>query len=151
MPPLKSLLSSLFGASNRLSDLETRILDCVRARLDERIAVLWDKQVQAINKVQRLPDGVEVNFYRMKGGRPTFDADLAFPNNTEELQLAKAEIKLANASQKLVARVWCVNGFLFMIEYEGSVKYFEEAAGLDEQSQLNITCELIADLAVAPS
>ena len=133
MPSLKSLLSSLFGSSNRLSDLETRILDCVRARLDERIAVLWDKQVQAINKVQRLPDGVEVNLYRMKGGRPTFDADLAFPNKTEELPLAKAEIKLANAAQKLVARVWCVNGFLFMIEYEVSVKYFEEAAGLDEQ------------------
>jgi len=149
--PLKSLLGALFGAPNRLSDLEARILNCVRSQLDERIAILWDKQVQSINKVQRLPDGVEVNFYRMKGGRPTFDADLAFPNKTEELQLAKVEIKLANASQKLAARVWSVNGFVFMIEYEGSVKYFEEAAGLDEQSQLNITCELTADLAIASS
>jgi hypothetical protein len=110
---------------------------------------LWDKQIQAINKVQRLPDGVEVNFYRMKNGRPTFEVDLAFPNKTEELQLAKAEIKLTNTSQKLVVRVWCVNGFLFMIDYEGSVKYFEEAAGVNEQSGLVITCELIADLASA--
>jgi hypothetical protein len=147
--PLKSLLGALFGASNRLSELEKRILSCVRDRLDERIATLWDKQVQAINKVQRLPDGVEVNFYRMKDGRPTFDAELAFPNKTEELQLAKAEIRLTNDSQKLIARVWCVNGFLFMIEYDGSVKYFEEAAGVDEQSGLDITCELIADLALA--
>lgn len=79
MPPLKSLLGALFGASNRLSDLEKRILDCVRAHLDERVLPLWDKQIQAINKVQRLPEGVEVNFYRMKGGRPTFDAELVFP------------------------------------------------------------------------
>lgn len=145
--PLKSLLVALFGTLNRLSDLEARLLNCVRARLDDRMVVLWDKQVQMINKVQRLPDGVEVNFYRMKDGRPSFDADLAFPNKTEELELARIEIKLANTSQKLRARVWCVNGFLFMIEYEGSVKYFEEAAGADEQSGLEITCELIADLA----
>ena len=149
MPSLKSLLGALFGASSRLSDLERQILDCVRARLDERVLPLWDKQVQAINKVQRLPEGVEVNFYRMKRGRPVLDPELAFPNKTEELQLAKVEVKLANAPQKLVALVWSVNGFLFMIEYAGSVSYFEEAAGLDTPSPLQIQCELTADLAAS--
>lgn len=147
MPPLKSLLGALFGASSRLSDLEKRILDSVRAQLDERLLPLWDEQIKAINKVHRLPEGVEVNFCRMKGGRPTFDAELAFPNETEELQLAKLEMKLANVRQKLVARVWCVKGFLFSIEYEGSINYFEEAAGLDTPSELHIDCELTADLA----
>ncbi|NPC59190.1 hypothetical protein [Caenimonas soli] len=147
MPSLKSLLGALFGASNRLSDLEKRILVYVRAQLAERLLPLWDKQIHAINKVQRLPEGVEVNFYRMRGGRPTFDAELAFPNKAEELQLAKLEMKLANVRQKLVARVWCVKGFLFSIEYEGSINYFEEAAGLDTPSELHIDCELTADLA----
>jgi hypothetical protein len=111
--------------------------------------LLWDKQVGAINKVQRLPDGVEVNFYRMKGGRPTFVPEIAFPNMTEELQLAKVEVKLSTPAQKLVARVWCVKGFLFSIEYEGSASYFDEAAGLDNEMQLKIDCELTADLRAA--
>lgn len=150
MLSLKSIFRFFKGASNRLSDLEKRILDCVRAHLEEKIAVLWDKQIQAINKVQRLPDGVEVNFYRMKSGRPTFMAELAFPNKTEELRLAKVRIKISNTSQILVAHVWCVNGFLFMIEYQGSAKYAEEAAGLEESSTLDISCALLEDLSACP-
>lgn len=150
MPSLKSFLSALFGASKHLSDLEKLILTSVGSKISERLRPIWDEQIQAINKVQRLPEGVEVNFYRMKGGRPTFEAELAFPNKTEELQLARVEIKLTNARQKLVAQVWCVKGFLFSIEYQGGVNYFEEAAGLDIPSELQIACELTADLA-APS
>lgn len=147
MPSLKSFLSALFGASKHLSDLEKLILTSVGSKINERLRPIWDGQIQAINKVQRLPEGVEVNFYRMKGGRPTFEAELAFPNKTEELQLARVEIKLTNARQKLVAQVWCVKGFLFSIEYQGGVNYFEEAAGLDTPSELQIACELTADLA----
>lgn len=146
MPPLKSLFSVLFGGSARLSDLEGRILDCVRSHLDASLVARWEKQVESINKVQRLPEGVEVNFYRMKGGRPSFDPELAFPNKAKELQLATVEISLSNASQTLMARVWCVKGFLFSIEYEGSVSYFDEAAGLGEKAPLLFECELTADL-----
>ena len=50
----------------------------------------------------------------------------------------------------LVARVWCVKGFLFSIEYTGSgVAYFEEAAGMDPPPDFSIVCELKADLSVA--
>ena len=146
---LTSFVGGLLGASRRLSDLEKRILDRVRGGLDDRAAALWDKQVLAINKIQRLPEGVEVNFYRMSGGRPTFDPELAFANKTEELLVARLEIKLANVRQKLVANVWFVQGFLFSIEYEGSVSYFEEAAGMADAEVLQIDCELKADLAVA--
>ncbi len=45
----------------------------------------WDSQVLAINKVQRLPERVETNFYRMHKGRPCFPPELAFPNKTGEL------------------------------------------------------------------
>ncbi len=122
------------------------VLDCVRDHLDARIAKLWDSQVQAFNKVQRLPEGVEVNFYRMKNGRPSFDEALAFPNKTTELLIAKVQVELAGMG-KLTAKVWCVKGFVFSIEYEGSVSYFEEAAGMDPQPEFRIGCELIADLA----
>jgi hypothetical protein len=148
MSPLKSFLSKLFGSETRLSELESIVLNAVRAQVGGDLNRLWDRQVQAINKIQRLPDGIEVNFYRMRDRRPTFDLDLAFPNKTEELLLARVQVGLPNTSGKLTASVWCVKGFLFSIEYDGSVKYFEEAAGMDPKPGFTVNCELAADLSV---
>ena len=146
MPTLKSLVTKLFGADSRLSDLEKIVLDSVRNLLDGRILALWDSQINAINKVQRLPEGVEVNFYRINDGRPSFDDRLAFPNKVTELLLAKVTIKLTGLG-RLTATVWCVKGFLFSIEYDGSVSYFEEAAGMRPRPPFDVTCELKGDLA----
>jgi hypothetical protein len=146
MQPLKALFSAVFGASHRLSDLERLMLDSVRACLDIHTAELWDKQIQAINKIQRLPEGSEVNFYRMHNGKPSFDSAIAFANKTEELRVAKLEIKLANVTEKLTAIVWVVNGFLFSIEYKGNRDLFEEAADEDTRNELKIDCELKTNL-----
>jgi hypothetical protein len=146
MPPLSQFFSAIFGASKRLSDLEKAVLDSVRTSLPVTAHELWDKQVQSINKVQRLPDGVEVNFYRMQSGRPSAPLELAFANKTEELHLATVTIKLANTDEKLKAKVWCIKGILFMIAYQGSVNYFEEAAGVEEETALQLECKLSADV-----
>ncbi|WP_051319267.1 hypothetical protein [Chitinimonas koreensis] len=146
---LIDLLLKLLRRGTSLSSLEQLVLDAVRARLPEPLSVRWDEQVRTINKVQRLPDGVEVNFYRMKDGRPSLDEALAFPNRTEELLIAEVriELDLLPRHAKLSARVWCVKGFLFSIEYAGSSKYVEEALGMDPAPQLKIECQLKADLA----
>jgi hypothetical protein len=146
MPPLSQFFSAIFGASKRLSNIEREILNSVRSGLPVAAHELWDKQVQSINKVQRLPDGVEVNFYRMKSGRPTAPAEIAFANKTEELHLATVTIKLANTEEILKAKVWCVKGILFMIAYQGSINYFEEAAGVEEEQALQLECKLLADV-----
>ena len=146
---MKSFFIKLFGTGARLSELENLVLDSVRSQLDANLASLWNRQVQAINKIQRLPEGVEVNFYRMKQGRPSFDDELAFPNKTEELLLARVRVRLPNVQERLTASVWCVKGFLFSINYDGSVRYFEEAAGMDPQPELQFSCEMVADLSLA--
>lgn len=64
-------------------------------------------------------------------GRPSFDQELAYPNKKTELLLANVQVELADVG-KLNAKVWCVKGFVFSIEYDdGSVTYFEEVAGMD--------------------
>jgi hypothetical protein len=146
---MKTFFAALFGAGSKPSDLERTVLDCVRDSLDAATAARWDEQVRAINKVQRLPDGVEVNFYRMKNGRASFDERLAFANKTEELLVAKVQIALANVREKLTASLWCIKGFLFSIEYDGSIKYFEEAAAMDPPPEIQISCDLTADLSRA--
>jgi hypothetical protein len=143
---MKTLLSSIFRGKVKLSPLEKLILDVVRARLDVGVLVLWDKQVATINKVQRLPDGVEVNFYRMQGRKISFDPSISFPNQAEELPVAKVTLTLVGTSQCLVAKVWAVNGYIFSIEYSGGSKYFEEALGMEPSPGLDEHCELLADL-----
>jgi hypothetical protein len=68
---------------------------------------------------------------------------------TEELLFAKVQIALPNVREKLTASLWCVKGFLFSIEYDGSVKYFEEAAAMDPPPDFQISCEMTADLSRA--
>ena len=143
---MKAFFAALFGAGSKLSDLEKIVLNCVRDHLGGVTAARWDEQVKAINKIQRLPDGVEVNFYRMKKGHASFEGQLAFANKTEELLVAKVQIGLPNVTERLRANVWCVKGFLFSIEYEGSVKYFEEAAAIDPVLKVQVSCELTGDL-----
>jgi len=64
------------------------------------------------------------------------------------LLIANVWVELANPG-KLTAKLWCVKGFLFSIEYEGSIKYFDEAAGMDPKPAFKLSCELTADLASA--
>jgi uncharacterized membrane protein YphA (DoxX/SURF4 family) len=46
----------------------------------------------------------------------------------------------------LTASVWCVKGFLFSIEYDGSVSYFEEAAGMDPEPEFIVESDVVTDL-----
>lgn len=146
---MKNLVSRLFKGGSQLSSIEKAILNCVRGKLDGELLTLWDGQVQAIDKVQRLPEGVETNFYRMHKGRPSFPAELAFLNKTEELLLARVRVEVPDMKGALNAKVWCVSGFLFSIEYAGSASYFEEAAGMEPPPDIQMSCELTADLASA--
>ncbi|CDN90626.1 hypothetical protein [Hydrogenophaga intermedia] len=146
---MRNLVSRLFKGDSQLSSIEKAILDCVRGKLDGKLLTLWDSQVQAINKVQRLPDGVETDFYRMLKGRPSFPEELAFPNKTEELLLAKVRVDVPGVKGALSANVWCVRGYLFSIEFAGNVGYFEEAARSEPRPHVQVSCELTADLVSA--
>lgn len=146
---MRNLVSRLFKGGSQLSFIEKAILDCVRGKLEGKLLTLWDGQVQAINKVQRLPEGVETNFYRMLKGCPSFPEELAFPNKTEELLLAEVRVEVHGVKGALSAKMWCVSGFLFSIEYAGSVSYFEETAGMEPLTHIQVSCELTAELASA--
>ncbi len=142
---MKTLIAKLFGSGVELSELERVILDAVRRCLDPEMAAIWDKQLQAVNKIQRLPDGVEVNFYRMQKGKASFDPAIAFPNKKEELLLAKVTLNVEGADQRLEADVWTVRGFMFSIEYGSGSKYFEEILGAEPRPKVDVACQLQSD------
>jgi hypothetical protein len=142
---LKTIIKKLFGA-NKLSNLELLILCSVREKLQADLQYKWDEQIKAINKIQRLPKGVEVDFYRLKNGRPSFDENLTFENKQEELKLASVKIEFPDKTCGLCASVWCVSGFLFSIEYEGNTKRLEKELNRDPAIKLMIETQLLTDL-----
>lgn len=143
---MKRFLTELFRRREALSTLDKLMLDAVRSELNSNVLALWDRQVEAINKVQRLPEGMEVNFYRMVSGVVYFDAAIEFSNKTEELLIAAVRLNLVEARLCLVANIWAVRGYIFCIEYGGGSGYFDEALGMDPLPRFEVSCDLLADL-----
>ena len=148
MLKLTDIFARLMGAKSHLSRLESMVLASVAKKLDGKMATIWQAQIDAINKIQRLPEGIEVNFYRMNKGKPFFDPALSFPDSSPELLIAEVHLE-SPEHQQLSAKIWAVKGFLFSIEYDCNPGYFEELTGMDPQLDLKITCALKADLSAS--
>lgn len=140
------ILSKIFNPKVRFSSLEKIILDGVRSRLDDGIVERWDMQIRSINKIQRLPERVEVNFYRMKGREVSFDENISFSNKKKELKIAEVDISISDTNEALAAEVWCVRGFLFSIEYNASPVYFEKLMNVDSRHRIVFEFNIINDL-----
>lgn len=137
MYALISKLKGLFVPSAELSRLERTIFDAVRDKLQPREAALWEKQLAAINKVHRSPDGLEMNLYVMRNGKSDFPRELCFDRN-EEFKIAVVDITAYGGAGKLRGRVWCVKGHVFSIEYKTSFKEFEKLA----QGEWQVHCHI---------
>jgi hypothetical protein len=72
--------AAVFNRGARLTHTERRIIDVVGSHLASSALTIWEQQVQAIYKIQRLPDGAEVDFYMREGGgggpHPFHDSDI---------------------------------------------------------------------------
>jgi hypothetical protein len=65
----------------------------------------------------------------MRGGLPNNSAVKSLPTAIGEMALAKALLTAKGTDKRICATVWCVNGFLFSIEYDGDSSYFAEGLG----------------------
>ena len=99
---------------------------------------IWEQQVQSIYLIQRLPDGEEVNFYMRD---PVSGTGKALPRfqRSDEFAVAEVVVSMPALESSIAANVWCVSGRLFSIEYKGSIRYFDEALGMDPEQVVNIT------------
>jgi len=143
---VKTFICRWFPTRPRLTRLEQIVLGAIRENLHPALVLQWDRQVQTINRIQRLSEGVEVQFFRVSLDRSGLDDAIAFPNQTEVLLLGQVQVGLADVREMLVASVWCIKGVLFCIEYAGSVLRFEEAAGRRAGVELQVACRLKADM-----
>jgi hypothetical protein len=134
---LIDLVKRSFMPSARLTRLEQIIFDAVREKLKPSEAELWMKQLASINKIHRSPDGQEINLYAIRNGIANFPREFCFAKD-DEFKIAVVDVAAKNCAKKLRARIWCVKGHVFSIEYKTSFKDFEAVA----QGELQVHCHI---------
>lgn len=82
----------LGNRSSRLNPIEAQIIEALASALNGKAGDLLRSQVALINKVQRLDQDREVDFYHIEKGKPMFPDIALFPNQSEEFELAKLKV-----------------------------------------------------------
>lgn len=104
----------------RFSPLEERLLASVRAVLPSGARPLFDAQVAAITRVQRLPPSWnEISFYRIRRGKVDWSEVAAFPC-TDEFRLA--EVRFTIKGKRYKASLDCIAGHIFDLTITPSPK-----------------------------
>jgi hypothetical protein len=103
----------------RFTPIEESILSEVGRVLPDNCREKFVRQRQAINKVQRILDWTEINFYSMRQGAAYLDPCIAFINRGE---LKLAEIKFSIQERNFYATLWTVNGHVFSLITRPSIK-----------------------------
>ena len=132
------MLSWIFQNRSKLNPIETRVVEVIAAALPEDSAALLRSQVSLINKVQRIDQDREVDFYHMEKGRPAFPDTLLFPNRADEFQLARVHLTDVATGHQSKAIVSLVKGRLFCIEFSHTPRDLRGSSDLKiEIEQLN--------------
>ncbi|MCO9050793.1 hypothetical protein [Acinetobacter sp. UC24323] len=132
---------------NEINNLERLVLNAVREKIEPEARILWDKQIDKINKVSRLPHGVESIFYHinLKTGKPDFDDNIRFPNKKSDLLLAVVRLKFR--TDEIEIEVWCERGRVLLLNFKGSAYYWINYLENESANEKVITnCKVIADL-----
>ena len=112
----------------RLLPFEQTILRTVEAVLPPEQRAKYSEQVAHINKVQRLLEWNEIEFYCKRWFKIQWPPDLLFGNRSE-FELGSGTLTASGASARV--KVWSVGGHVFSIESHKPLKAFctaEDAA-----------------------
>jgi hypothetical protein len=124
------MFSWIFKSRSKLKPIETRIIEAVADALPKNVASLLRMQVSLFNKVQRIDQGREVDFYRMENGKPIFPEIALFTNRDEDFELARVHLSDIATGHQTRATVKLVRGRLFSIEFSHTPRDLSGSNGL---------------------
>lgn len=99
--------------ANRLLQFEAKLLEATAAALRPSEADLLSKQVACINRVQRILDWKEIEFYCMRWFRAHWPEQVLF-SSKEEFRLATICCRFGQ--KEVNVDVWAVGGHVFSLE-----------------------------------
>ena len=111
--------------NGKLRPYETVVLETVCAALPFDMQQLCRRQIARINRVQRLLEWNEVEFYCMRWFKVRWPEDMLFAERGEFV-LAKG--RLVSRRGVVGIRVWSVGGHVFSIESDQSLRPYREAS-----------------------
>jgi hypothetical protein len=134
----------MIGVMKRLLHLplfntcEMCAIDAVNAHLSTEARDILEKQIGAINYVQRHSNGKEANLYRMRWGKPHFNDKLRFPYSCEEESLANVTIVNEQQSRTIRSELILIYGRLFSIIFNYSPNDLSNNSGAIKASDVII-------------
>jgi len=126
---IKALLSFLGRTTSGLYDFESLAIEEVITHLGNAGPQVR-RQIEVVNRVQRIAGGKEVDLYCMRAGKVAFDDRLRFPG-IDEARLATVILHEGTPGRhKLKLELWLANGRLFSLIYDRPPQEFFGASRL---------------------
>lgn len=101
--------------------VEEAILEAVADSIPPEAEPKIRRQIQSINRVQRILDWTEINLYSARRGKVTWPDESLF-DNQGEFELAK--LRFSAAGREFESSLWCVGGHVFSLIIRPSIKPF---------------------------
>lgn len=105
--------------SRKWTPWEERLLAALTEKFGHKHRDIFQKQIQAVNKVQRIVGWTEIDLYVMRHGRVCWD-DIPKFFDDREFTLARASTFVGD--KRIQSELACVGGHLFSIESDAPIK-----------------------------
>jgi hypothetical protein len=125
---IADLFSRIFrNGTTTLNDFEMRVVQAVANALPPEMRHPFERRCSAINLVQRLDGGREINCYSMRRGAAFLDESWRMLPDSGEVELAKFRV-FGPAQTKNEGSIWVVGGVFFSIEFKDPTEHASASA-----------------------
>ena len=118
-------MSYLWKYQSRFYPLERVLVDKVIDSAPECYQGNLRSQIDCINSICRLADFKEVNLYRLRKGKPTFEQSISLPFSGTEHVICSILFTFPDLKGSIKVKAWLVEGFLFSLTFDKSPKDFK--------------------------
>lgn len=122
MTRLAWLTRLLFAGTDNFNHFERAILREVAFALPAEARVRLEARIAAVNRVQRLDGGREVNCFEMRGGNVVLSNATRIDDSSGERILARVRVDGAPKVRNSGC-IWLVDGHFFSIEFDQSTEH----------------------------
>jgi len=124
---LDSLQRFFKAGTNGFNDFERLVLSKVVEALPFALQGRLQRRIEAVNLVQRLDGGREVNCFVMQQGKPVLPVETRIDATAGEKSLAKFVVE-GSAGTANSGQIWLVDGNLFSLEFDQPTEHADANA-----------------------
>lgn len=113
------MFESIRALTRKWTPWEEGLLSALSEKFGEKPREIFRKQIEAVNKVQRIVGWAEIDLYVMQSGRVCWN-DIPMFFDDREFTLARASTFVGD--KRIQSELTCIGGHLFSIESDAPIK-----------------------------